>query len=167
MSRLTQLWVALVISIFFIAGCSSDKADKKLQIGDHAPGFQLTDIDDQEFSLNDYQGMPVIIRFWSTDCKYCRADTPIFNTYFNRYSRENLQVFYINTIPEDPYLAGFVKDLEIGFPVLLDHGGKVAEKYNIRLQPQTIILDPSHRIIAAILGGVSDEELTEILGKYL
>lgn len=166
MIRPVWLWGILIVTFFIISGCSSDKITK-LQLGDKAPNFQLTDMEGKTFSLADYQGKPVILRFWSTDCKYCRADTPIFNTYFNRYSREQLQVFYINTIPEDPFLAGFVNDLEIKFPVLLDHGGKLAEKYNIRLQPQTVILDPSHRIIAAILGGVSKDELQEILGIYL
>jgi hypothetical protein len=35
------------------------------------------------------------------------------------------------------------------------------------VEPQTIIIGPDHRILAAILGGVSEAELKSLLGGYL
>ena len=60
----------------------------------------------------------------------------------------------------------FVKDLEIGFPVLVDSDGKIAASYNIKVEPQTIFISPDHKLMTAILGGVSEEELKKILGGF-
>ena len=43
----------------------------------------------------------------------------------------------------------------------------VSMSYKVKALPQTIILDPQHKIIAAILGGVSEQELNGLLSPYL
>jgi peroxiredoxin len=118
-------------------------------------------------SLAGYQGQPVILRFWSTDCKFCRADTPIFNQYFEKYKEAGLRVVYVNRHSDEATVRQFVADLEIGFPVLIDKDGTISARYNIKVEPQTIIISPDHRILAAILGGVSEAELKSLLGGYL
>ncbi len=45
--------------------------------------------------------------------------------------------------------------------------GKLAKQYNIKVQPLTLVLSPDHKLLAALLGGVSEAELQELLGKYL
>jgi hypothetical protein len=44
---------------------------------------------------------------------------------------------------------------------------EIANKYRVKMVPQAIVLDPDHKIIAAILGGVSNEQLDNLLGKFL
>ena len=154
--------------LLVLTACSGgDSGAKKLKIGDQAPDFSGTDLNGQPVSLAGYQGQPVILRFWSTDCKFCRADTPIFNQYFEKYKKAGLRVVYVNRNSEEATVRQFVADLEIGFPVLIDKDGAISKRYNIKVEPQTIVLSPDHRILAAILGGVSEEELKNMLGKYL
>lgn len=151
-----------------LTGCPGEKPERsKLKIGDPAPDFSVMDIDGKPVSLAAYQGYPVVMRFWSTDCKYCRADTPIFNHYFNKYKDQGLRVIYINKDADEATVRSFVEDLEIIFPVVRDTDGSLAASYNIRIEPQTIVLSPEHTIIAAILGGVSETELQALLGVYL
>jgi peroxiredoxin len=150
-----------------LVACSGDKQTaKKLKIGDPAPDFSGTDLNGQPVSLASYQGQPVILRFWSTDCKFCRADTPIFNQYFDKYKEAGLRVIYVNQHSDEATVRRFVADLEIGFPVLIDKDGAISTRYNIKVEPQTIIIGPDHRILAAILGGVSEQELKSLLGEY-
>jgi len=163
-----------ILSVFFLcslslllAACSgSDQTAKRLKIGDPAPDFSGTDLNGQPVSLAAYKGKPVILRFWSTDCKFCRADTPIFNQYFEKYRQAGLRVVYVNRNSEEATVRQFVADLEIGFPVLIDTDGAISTRYNIKVEPQTIVLSPDHRILAAILGGVSEQELKNLLGEY-
>lgn len=147
-------------------GCSSDNSATTIKIGDHAPDFTATDLTGNIFTLSAAKGKPVVLRFWSTDCKYCRADTPIFNNYFNRYREHGLIVVYINRGADEAMVRGFVDDLDIPFPVIIDSDGAIARKYNIRLDPQTIVITPEQKIIAAILGGVGEEEFQALLGGY-
>jgi peroxiredoxin len=156
----------LLIS-FSLLSCGRGK-DEVLKIGDSAPDFTLMSLDGDEINLSAYRGLPVILRFFLTDCKYCRADTPVFNTYFTRYRSQGLQIFYLDPLSIDrTILAAFQEKLMVRFPILLDKGGKVAEKYKVKALPQTIILSPQHTIIAAILGSVSEEELNRTLSPYI
>jgi peroxiredoxin len=161
---LCQIVLIAVFGTLFLNSCSD--RPQGIKIGDPAPAFTARDLDGNVFSLPSYNGKPVIIRFWSTDCKYCRADTPGFNRYFERY-KDHLGIVYINMEAELPDLIRFVSDLEIEFPVISDKKGKIAALYHVKLLPQTIILDPDHRIRAAMIGGVSGDELHDLLEPYL
>lgn len=162
----TSVFLLCFVLIVIIACSGCDSAAKKLKIGDTAPEFSGTDLSGQPLSLAGYHGQPVILRFWSTDCKFCRADTPIFNQYFEKYKSKGLRVVYINRHSDEATVRQFVSELEIGFPVLIDKDGSISAKYNIKVEPQTIILSPDHKIVAAILGGVSEAEMKNILDGY-
>lgn len=163
------LTLFLLCGVFLaLAACSDgERATKKLKIGDPAPAFSGTDLNGQSVSLAGYTGKPVVLRFWSTDCKFCRADTPIFNQYFDKYKDAGLRVVYVNRHSDEATVHRFVDDLGIVFPVLLDKDGMISARYNIKLEPQTIIISPDHKILAAILGGVSEAELKNLLGEHL
>lgn len=167
LKKILPIFLLCTVLLVLTACSGGDQAAKKLKIGDPAPAFSGTDLSGQPVSLTGYQGQPVILRFWSTDCKFCRADTPIFNQYFEKYKEAGLRVVYINRNSDEATVRQFVADLEIGFPVLMDKDGTISKRYNIKVEPQTIIISPDHRILAAILGGVSEAELKNLLGGYL
>lgn len=157
----------VLVLVLLGAGCGGSKPDKPLKLGDQAPPFTVKDLAGQTISLAAWQGKPVILRFWSTDCKYCRADTPIFNAYFDKYRERGLQVVYISRNPDEKTVRDFVADLDIRFPVVIDTKGELAALYHVKVDPQTIVIDPQQKIVAAILGGVSEAELQKLLGAYL
>jgi len=64
-------------------------------------------------------------------------------------------------------VENFIEELGVTFPVVYDPSGKLAKQYNIKVQPLTLVLSPQHKLLAALLGGVSEAELQELLGKYL
>ena len=61
----------------------------------------------------------------------------------------------------------FASELGIDFPVIYVPEGTIAKQYNVRVQPLTMVLSPEHKLLAALLGGVSEAELDELLGQYL
>ena len=163
MSARVFVFAVLVLAV----SCTSEK-QASLEIGDSAPGFALLDLEGKSVNLADYGGSPVVIRFFLTDCKFCRADTPILNEYYIRYAEKGLRMLYIDSLGiERVRLNSFAEEFEIAFPVVQDTGGRIASDYKVRALPQTIVLDPEHRIIAAILGGVSEPELNKLLSPYL
>jgi len=157
----------LPVLLVILTGCGEEKT-KKLQIGDQAPDFTVTDMDGRMINLASWKGKPVILRFWDTECKYCRADTPVFNQYYQKYKEKGLKVVYINTGKESiDVVSEFISDLKIPFPVVMEKGEEVAVLFNVRIVPQTVIINPEQTIVAAILGGVGEAELKELVGKYL
>lgn len=159
--------LSVLVLLVLVAGCTGGAAEKPLKLGDEAPSFTARDLAGQTVSLAAWRGKPVVLRFWSTDCKFCRADTPIFNAYFDKYREQGLQVVYISRNPDEKTVRDFVADLDIRFPVVIDTKGELAALYHVKVDPQTIVIDPQQKIVAAILGGVSEAELRKLLGGYL
>lgn len=163
-------WGVLTISLFclacLLAGCGDDPP-KAIRMGDQAPAFTANDMHGQAVSLASHAGKPVVLRFFLPDCKYCRADTAVFNDYYRTYQAKGLGVIYLNTDPKPGEVQKFVDDLDIAFPVVLDPDRTIAEQFRVQAVPQTIVLDPAHRVIGAILGGVSKEELDNLLLPFL
>lgn len=144
-----------------------DGPPKVIRMGDQAPAFKANDLKGQAVALENHAGKPVVLRFFLPDCKYCRADTVVFNDYYQTYKDKGLGVIYINTDPKPGEVQKFVNELKITFPVVLDPDRKIADQYRVQVVPQTIVLDPAHRVIGAILGGVSKEELDKLLSPFL
>lgn len=139
----------------------------RLQIGDHAPDFVARDLGGKPITLSSFRGTPVILRFWTTDCRFCRADTPIFNTIFQRHKGQGLQIIYVNTRSNREEVGAFAKELDIAFPVVLDQDGSITASYQVKLVPQTLIISPDQNIVANRYGGVGEEELQKLLEPYL
>lgn len=157
--------ITVVLLLLFTTGC--DRQAGPLQIGDRAPGFTVVDLQGNHHSLEEWKGHPVILRFWETDCKYCRADTPVFNTYYTTYRDKGLKVVYISTGDESAEtVRAFARELAIDFPVVLDADKTLTALYRVKVAPQTIFIAPDQTLVAAILGGVGEPELRELAGKY-
>ncbi len=156
--------LALIPIILQLAACSGGD-QVKLAVGDLSPDFTIEDLSGHSIRLSDLDNHPVVIRFFVTDCKYCRADTGIFNDYYRKHHDQGLEVIYITTTVDRDKVKKFVDELQIPFPVAIDYNRQVSQVYNIKIEPQTIILDASHRIKGAILGGVTEKELDEMLGR--
>lgn len=70
------LSVVVLLAAFFLPACGG--ADRNvLAVGEKAPDFSAVSMAGEQIQLSAWKGGPVVLRFWSTDCKYCRADTPI------------------------------------------------------------------------------------------
>ncbi len=162
MLLLSRRGFAAFVLLVLAAACSPGNSDR-LKIGDRAPDFSITDLSGNHLSAAAWQGSPVILRFWDTECKYCRADTPIVNRFFDRYQQRGLKVLYVAMANETiTGVKSFIQDLGIVFPVALDHDGTMAADYQVRMVPQTVFISPDQRIITAILGGVGEAEIVFI-----
>jgi peroxiredoxin len=158
----------LALCILGLAGGCETGGSGRLKIGDRAPQFSIVDLDGNQISSEQWSGHPIILRFWDTECKYCRADTPIINSYFDTYQQRGLKVLYVATGNETvERVEAFIEALDITFPVALDSDERLAADYQVRIVPQTIFISPDQYIITAVLGGLGKAELDELLGNYL
>ncbi len=160
--------VVLVFCLLVLVSCSTEELPKEITVGDTAPDFAIKDIEGNVVILSYFKEQPVVLRFFETDCRFCRADTPIINVYFEKYKDKGLQVLYLAANHETKEsVANFVRDLEVPFPMILDKDAKVADLYNVLLYPQTIMIGPGMKVMAIIPGGVGEAELEEMVGPFL
>lgn len=163
-----ERYIMFSLLLFLLLGCVAEEIDKDIEVGDVAPDFCVKDLEGNIVILSYFKDNPVILRFWETDCRFCRADTPIINVYFEKYKDRGLKVFYISASTEKKNaVKDFIKDLDIPFPVIMDHDAKIADLYNILLYPQTLIIAPGQKLLAKIPGGVGEADLDELIGPFL
>ena len=153
--------VALVVALL---GCSQEDPASRLKMGDPSPDFNIEDLSGETFLLSELQGSPVVIRFFIVDCKFCKADTPVFNEYYNKYKDQGLVVLYLTSTVNRKQVEKFAAELKIPFQVAIDYWKVVSKLFNVKAEPQTIMLDSDHFIRGAILGVVTEPEFDEILG---
>lgn len=165
--EIIQLFFFIIVLCLLFVACSKTSS-QPIRVGDTIEPFTGKDLNNQNFLLSAYKGKPVIVRFFLLDCPYCKADTPIFNKFYDQYRQQGLEIVYINnngkTIED---VKKFVQELDIAFPVIFDPEANIAKRYNVKVQPLTLVLSPEHKLLAALLGGVSEAELRELLGTYL
>ncbi len=162
------IYALLTVTAAFLLNSCSGGSTKAIRVGDTIASFSGIDLEGRAFSLASKKGKPVIMRFFLVNCPYCKADTPIFNMFYDKYRQMGLEIVYINnngTNAEE--VETFVRDLDVDFPVIYDPQGKIAKQYNVKVQPLTLVLSPEHKLLAALLGGVSEAELNELLHKFI
>ncbi len=145
---------------------------KKSQKG--APGSQATpfaknDIKGEPISLADFKGQYVLLDFWASWCKPCRAGNPHLISLYSKYHDKGLEI--IGIASDDGNEAAWhkaVKEDEIGIWRHILNGDKrkgesIGDDYAVHSLPTKILIDPTGKIIGRFAAdGGTDEEMDKL-----
>lgn len=116
--------------------------DAAPQIGKLAPEFSLTDVNGKKINLSDYKGKVILINFWATFCKPCKAEMPSLNNLFLEFREKGLIVLAISTDDSEKPVHSFIKEKSIAFPVLMDKDQEVYfDQYGVLGLPTSFLID--------------------------
>lgn len=138
------------------------------QVGFQAPDFSLADDAGNTYKLSELAGRPVIVNFWASWCRPCRAEMPALQAAADQHRADGLAVLAVNATQQDNPAAArqFLDSLEIQLPLLLDDRGDVNRQYQVRALPTTFFISADGKIQELIVGGPLQPALIEarILG---
>jgi peroxiredoxin len=100
--------------------------------GTKAPDFCLKATPDQEVSLDDFQGQPLILAFYPADFSpVCSSEMVLYNELLSEFKKHNAMVLGISVDSVWSHLE-FARQNNLHFPLLSDFHpkGEVAQKYN-------------------------------------
>lgn len=103
-----------------------------LSVGTKAPEFTLKATPDQEVSLDDFAGQPVILAFYPADFSpVCSSELVLFNELLPEFKKHNAVVLGISVDSVWSHLA-FANQTHVRFPLLSDFHpkGEVAMRYS-------------------------------------
>ena len=106
--------------------------DQPLKKGLKAPDFSLKSTSDQEVSLKDFLGNPVILAFYPADFSpVCGSELTLFNEVLPEFKKYDAQLFGISVDNIWSHLA-FAKERNLHFPLLSDFNpkGEISRMYN-------------------------------------
>ena len=135
---------------------------KAIQPGAEAPDIVTHDLDGNPVKLSDFRGHYVILDFWASWCKPCRASNPHLLSLFDKYKEKGLTVFCVADDDSDPSRArtaieqdgtqGFIHTLR-GLKQVngdYDRSEDKSNLYAVHYLPTKFLIDPEGKIVFKI-----------------
>ena len=155
------IMLALVLVLgLLVAGCASTTAQVTGSVN-LAPDFQLPILGGKTVYLSDFRDKPVMLNFWASWCRPCRAEMPYIQQVYEEWSDKGLVVLAVNIGESSAKVKEFVLNYGLSFPVLLDTKGDIAQQYNIRAIPTTFFIDKSGAIKDIKIGAFPNKAAIE------
>ena len=134
-------------------------------------GPRLLRANDQSFetvqgetvSLSDFKGSVVVLHFFASWCGDCMLEVPSFSQLAQSLSSDNIKVVGVAIDDTRPAAKEFTERMKIEFPVLVDRGRILKQRFMVRSIPTTVVLDPKGRI-ASVTDPKTGTKSTRIVG---
>lgn len=136
------------------------------KVGNQAVDFTLPLFPQEEFTLSELKGSPVLLEFWFPGCAFCVNAIPAVNSIFEKYQPQGLKVMGIefSDAPKER-ISNYIQTHKILFPTVYK-GKSQSIHYGVNAGPTFILLDKHHKIVYT-KSGLDNQELITELEKVL
>lgn len=120
-----------------------EAADSSRQKAD----FTLTDLQGNQWHLHDLKGKIVLVNFWATWCPPCRKEMPDLQALYDKYKDQGFVVLSISD-EAAAKVQPFIAERRISYPVLLDPGRNVNDRFKVEGIPKSFVYDREGKLVA-------------------
>lgn len=128
------------------------------------PELTFTDINNQEQTLSDFTGTPVIVNLWATWCPPCRREMPMLHSYIND---PRLNIVLINQGESLVKVDQFLRSQKLEFPYLfLDNFHTASRHFNAQGLPATLFYNAQGQLVDRHFGELSRAQIERFIQQY-
>ena len=122
---------------------------------------------EETFNLNENIGTPILINFWASWCVPCEVEFPHIQKMREKYKKDDLIIFGINSFDLTEDAISFINRLNISFQTGPDPNGEINDLYEITGLPVTIFIDKQGIIQQKKIGYIDEETLQKWISKEI
>ena len=139
-----------------------------LEIGARAPEIALSDVNGKIIKLSSLKGNVVLIDFWASWCRPCRAENPNVVKLYNKYKNKNFTIYSISLDQDRKKWIDAINQDQLSWPNHVSEltGWKSTPgiQYGVSSIPKTFLIDKDGIIIGYDLRGSNlEKKLSELL----
>ncbi len=136
----------------------SKRLDKmeKVAVGSKAPDFKGLNREDKEVKLSDFKGKYVLVDFWSSNCSWCRKETPNLLKTYNEFKDKGFTILGVSSDrKKELWTKAIDEDKSFWDHIILDNKElkRVSNEYVITGIPHIFLVNPDGIIVAKGLRG--------------
>ena len=122
-----------------------------LEMGTPAPDFEAPDILGNPVKLSDYQGKYVVLDFWATWCKDCRAEMPGVKQLYDSFGPKGIEFLGVSFDTDLQSLVDYGVEHEIPWMVVCNQikwkENPISEAYDLHWIPTMFLIDPEGKLL--------------------
>jgi len=145
------------------------KVSGRSESGQKILSFTRNDINGKSVSIESFKGKYVLIDFWASWCKPCRAENPNVLAAYNKYKDSEFTVISVSIDDDIEAWKKAIAQDKLPWTQVRDRKDKKSEildYYGIMTIPSTILINPEGIIVAQNLRGEAlEKQLKDILLK--
>lgn len=140
------------------------------ELGQKILESRVTGLDGTPTSLTAYRGRILVVNYWATWCAPCREEIPMFLRLQREYGAKNVQFVGI-AVDQVDKVREFANEFKVDYPLVIggidamDLSREAGNKAGVL--PYTLVMNPAGRIVATLLGGISEERMRGALQPLL
>jgi cytochrome c biogenesis protein CcmG/thiol:disulfide interchange protein DsbE len=114
---------------------------------------------DGQLALDELRGIPVVLNFWASWCPPCRAEAPLLERTWRSLRAQGVVMLGLNLQDLTGDAREFIREFGLSYPNVRDQSDDVAVDWGVAALPETFFLDARGRVVAHVIGAVSDSQL--------
>ncbi len=125
-------------------------------------------VDGKQVSLASFQGVPVLIHYWSTDCEPCKVDIAQIRELQSKFGAKKFAVIGVALDTDKAKLVKFLQARPLPWPQLHEPGGldsRLAEEFGVLALPTMVLVGADGAVVdrnVSIAG--LEKQLDELIG---
>ncbi len=134
-----------------------------------APNVSMTTLQQQQIDLQQLNGKPTLVVFWSTTCPGCIKEMPHLIELYDQLHHQGLEIIGVAMAYDTPEMVKKLVALrKIPYTITYDNGGDIASAFGgVKLTPTTFLINPDGNIVRQKIGDLDFAKLRHEIESML